>query len=166
MKYRVLFLTALLLIPALCSITAFAEESCVHEYGEWVLTLAPTCVAKGEVTRTCTLCGEVQTATVAEGAHTESDWNMTAAPDVGVAGSMQKTCTVCGEVLQTQELAALPEPESEDGGAIQESPEEKQPWIEITLPVAIGICLVPNAVLVIVLLIRKIRRKMASKYFD
>ncbi len=167
MKYRVLFLTALLWILLLCMLPAAAQEGCEHAYGEWVLTLAPTCVEKGEVSRTCALCGEVQTAAVAESAHTESDWTLAQAPEVGVAGSMQKTCTVCGEILATQELAALLEPET----AAPQTPEqptetEDEPWIEITLPVAIAICLAPNVVLVIVLLIRKIRHKIASKYMD
>ncbi len=169
MKYSIFFCMALLLIIALCPLSVAAEQSCEHVYGEWVLTKAPTCVEKGEVTRTCTLCGEVEAASVAEGAHIESDWKLDKAPEVDVPGSMQKTCTVCKTVLQTQELAALPAPESDSEEPTTEStvsePEE-QPWIEITLPVAIGICLLPNAVLVIVLLIRKIRRKIASKYFD
>ena len=167
MKKRVLLLTALLLMFALCPLNIQAEETCGHEYGEWVLTLSPTCVDKGEVTRTCTLCGEVQTAVVAESTHSESDWTLAAAPEVGVAGSMQKTCTVCGEILATQELAALPEQQT-DGVAENSEPTEAEsdPWIEISLPVAICICLAPNLVLVIVLLIRKIRHKIASKYMD
>lgn len=166
MKYKAFLLIAITLVALLVPLSAAAEETCTHEYGEWVLTVAPTCTQKGEVTRTCALCGEAETATVAQTAHSESDWTLGAAPDVGVAGSMQKTCTVCGAVLATQELAALPEPEPDNTEEIQGSTEQEQPWIEITLPVAIGICLVPNAVLVVALLIRKIRRKIASKYFD
>ena len=162
MKYKALPIY-LLLIVLLCSLSVNAEENCEHQYGEWVLTAAPTCIAKGEITRTCTLCGEVQTAAVAEGAHAEGDWVLGIAPEIGVAGSMQKTCTVCGEVLLTQELAALPEPAPTDPAPAE--PEE-QPWIEITLPVAIGICLAPNLVLVIVLLIRKIRRKIEDKVYN
>lgn len=164
MKYRALPIY-LLLIVLLCSLSVNAEENCEHQYGEWVLTAAPTCIAKGEVTRTCTLCGEVETAAVAEGAHVESDWTLATAPEIGIAGSMQKTCTVCGEVLLTQELAALPEPAPTDPVPTDPAPAEpeEKPWIEITLPVAIGICLLPNLVLVIVLLVRKIRRKIESK---
>ena len=110
MKKTILCLTALLPVLMLFAPAVQAEQACVHEYGEWVLTLAPTCMEKGEVTRTCTLCNEVQTATVAQGAHKESDWTLAAAPEIGVAGSMQKLCTVCGEILATEELAALPDP--------------------------------------------------------
>ena len=97
MKYKALILFTLLIL-VLCSMHVMAEQGCEHQYGEWVLTQAPTCVAKGEISRTCTLCGEVQTASVAESAHTEGDWTLAKAPEVGVAGSMQKACTVCGEV--------------------------------------------------------------------
>ena len=167
MKKRVLLLMALLLIFTLCPLTVQADDGCAHEYGEWVLTLAPTCIEKGEVTRTCTLCNEVQTATVAQGAHKESDWTLAAVPEIGVAGSMQKLCTVCGEILATEELAALPDPETA-APQTQEPPTgaEEDPWIEISLPVAIGICLLPNLILLIVLLIRRIRHKIASKYLD
>jgi hypothetical protein len=166
-KKTILFLTALLPVLMLFSPAVQAEQACVHEYGEWVLTLAPTCMEKGEVTRTCTLCNEVQTATVAQGAHKESDWTLAAAPEIGVAGSMQKLCTVCGEILATEELAALPDPETA-APQTQEPPTgaEEDPWIEISLPVAIGICLLPNLILLIVLLIRRIRHKIASKYLD
>lgn len=167
MKKPILFLAALLPVLMLFSPAVQAEQACVHEYGEWVLTLAPTCIEKGEVTRTCTLCNEVQTATVAQGAHKESDWTLAAVPEIGVAGSMQKLCTVCGEILATKELAALPDPETDAAESTPPSTEPlEKPWIEISLPVAIGICLLPNLILLIVLLIRRIRHKIASKYLD
>ena len=171
MKYKALIVFTLLIL-VLCSVRVMAEQGCEHQYGEWVLTQAPTCAAKGEVSRTCTLCGDVQTASVAESAHTEGDWTLAKAPEVGGAGSMQKACTVCGEVLLTQALAALPEPETAPEETMPEettqepTEDEDGGWIEITIPVAIGICLAPNLVLVIILLIRKIRRAIASKRND
>ena len=158
MKYRALIFIILLLF-LLCPLLAAAEQECEHQYGEWVLTATPTCIAKGEVARSCTLCGDVQTASVVQGAHAEGDWTLCQAPEVGVAGSMQKSCTVCGEVLLTQELAALPDPAPE----AETETAEQEDWIEITLPAAIGICMVPNVVLIVVLLVRKIRRMIASK---
>ena len=167
MRRKAFILPAVMLLLLLCPMSASAEESCTHQYGEWILTKVPTCTEQGEVSRTCSVCGDVQVNTVAKSVHTESDWTLSQAPKVGVAGSMQKSCTVCGEVLQTQELAPLPETEPQPEPAPDANVEQPQrEWIEITLPVAISICLLPNLVLVIVLLIRKIRRKMESKYFD
>ena len=66
-----------------------------------------------------------------------------------------------------EELAALPDPQTDAAESTPPSTEPlEKPWSEISLPVAIGICLLPNVVLVIVLLVRKIRHKIASKYMD
>ncbi len=38
-----------------------STDVCAHQYGEWLLTLQPTCVQKGLQTRACTLCGKSET---------------------------------------------------------------------------------------------------------
>ena len=36
-------------------------DACAHQYGEWLVTLQPTCTQKGLHTRACTLCGKSET---------------------------------------------------------------------------------------------------------
>ena len=41
-----------------------------HSFGAWKQTKAPTCTAKGEKTRTCSVCGKTETLAVDKIAHT------------------------------------------------------------------------------------------------
>lgn len=48
------------------------KQECVHEFGEWTVTKEVSCTENGEMTRTCSLCGEVETSVTAATGH-ESD---------------------------------------------------------------------------------------------
>jgi hypothetical protein len=54
---------------------------CIHEWGEGVEVVAPSCTVAGEATFTCALCGETKTDAVAALGHSYADG----------------ACTVCGE---------------------------------------------------------------------
>ena len=67
------------------------EPPHVHSWSDWKQTIAPTCAAVGEETRTCTGCGATESRSVAAtGIHS---WQETA-PTCTQEG--KKTCTVCG----------------------------------------------------------------------
>ena len=141
------------------SLTAWAEQgdaTCEHVFGEYELVTEPNCTQKGEAVRTCTACGYKESIVVTRPGHVLGDWVMDAAPQIGVAGSMSRSCTVCGEVVQTEAIAALPEPESAPEPQAPSAPEEH--WIDVPLPLALAVCILPNLVLIAVLIIRRIRK--------
>ena len=68
--------------PKTCSLCGETEgEALGHNYGEGEQTLAPTCIDAGEMTYTCSVCGDVKTETVKALGHNYVD---------GI-------CSVCGE---------------------------------------------------------------------
>jgi len=75
-----------------------------HVFGDWAVSTDPTCTAKGEETRTCTICGEVETRELDIVDHVLGDWTQTKAPTCTEKGEAIRVCTICGEVLETKEL--------------------------------------------------------------
>ncbi len=61
-----------------------------HTWGDWTITKEPTCAETGTQTRTCTGCGQVETATIEKLAHT---------PGIAATCTTAQFCTVCGEKL-------------------------------------------------------------------
>ena len=61
-----------------------------HTWGNWTITKEPTCAETGTQTRTCTGCGQVETATIVKLAHT---------PGTAATCTTAQFCTVCGEKL-------------------------------------------------------------------
>lgn len=163
--YTVLILAALFALTFSLSVQASEEAlPCEHSFGEWILTQAPTCTQKGEVSHACTVCQYTESATVSSPGHLPSGWIIDTQPQQGIAGSMHIECNDCGEVLQTDVIAPLPgavtEPEQEQP-TTEPAPEQQGPgWIEIPLPLVIGICILPNLILVIVLIVRAVRKRV------
>ena len=60
-----------------------------HSFGAWKQTKAPTCTAKGEKTRTCSVCGKMETLAVDKIAHTYT------------ATVTEATCTEDGKTVYT-----------------------------------------------------------------
>lgn len=58
-----------------------SKSACSHSYSAWTITKAATCEQKGEKSRSCTKCGDVQELTIAAKGHNYSN---------GI-------CTVCGK---------------------------------------------------------------------
>lgn len=101
-------------------------DKAAHTYGEWQVTLAPTCTTDGSRKKICSACGyefvEVMPATGHDAAtewskdetshwhncandeseqldkadHTFGDWVVTLAPTCMAEGSRKKTCSICG----------------------------------------------------------------------
>lgn len=81
-------------------VSSAAPGECAHEYGAWTTTKEATCKAKGEKTRTCSKCGNVEKETIAidKNAHKwvadpDSDKEATCEKD-GIKDS--KKCETCG----------------------------------------------------------------------
>lgn len=68
-----------------------------HRYDDGVVSKEATCVADGEKTFTCALCGETKTEVIpATGEHTWNDGKVTKAATCVSDGEKTYTCTVCG----------------------------------------------------------------------
>lgn len=78
-------------------------EAAGHQWGAWETTKAPTCIAEGEETRTCTVCGETETRTAEKAAHTPVTVEGKDATCTEEGLSDGEKCSVCGETLKEQE---------------------------------------------------------------
>ena len=68
-------------------LTAQKEISALgHTYGEYVVTIQPTCTKAGVETKTCSVCGDKQTRPVAALGHTDTD--------------ADGNCDNCGEIME------------------------------------------------------------------
>ena len=85
-----------------------AQDTCVHELGDWEVSVEPTHV-EGVAIRKCSICGKaVEAKTLeADGTHTESNWIIDIEPTCTANGARHKECTFCGEVLEYEVLSEL-----------------------------------------------------------
>ncbi len=67
----------------------------VHEYDDWIITKEANCVTTGIRSRTCRICGDVQTEVVPKTDHTWDEGVVTKQPTDTSNGSRLYTCTVC-----------------------------------------------------------------------
>lgn len=75
--------------------TADATAEHVHEYDDWIITKEANCVTTGIRSRTCRICGDVQTEVVPKTDHTWDEGVITKQPTETSNGSRLYTCTVC-----------------------------------------------------------------------
>ena len=68
-------------------------ETCIHEYGAWLTTVAPTCTKFGTMERTCSRCGDVDVAVIEPLGH---NWTSVVTPPTCTEqGYTTYTCTRC-----------------------------------------------------------------------
>ena len=70
------------------------ESTHTHTYGDWSVSKAATCAAKGEEKRTCA-CGKSETREIAMLSHTYGEWSVSKAATCGAQGEETRSCT-CG----------------------------------------------------------------------
>ena len=70
------------------------SENHTHEFGQWQVTIRPTCTEKGEETRTCA-CGETETQEVAALGHKWDEGVVTTLPTAEAKGVKTFTCERC-----------------------------------------------------------------------
>ena len=79
----------------------------VHEFGQWKVTVLPTCTEKGQETRTCE-CGAEEKQDIDELGHLWDDGEMTTRPTVDAAGEKTFHCTRSGcDATKTEPIAKV-----------------------------------------------------------
>ena len=76
-----------------------------HSFGDWKITKAATCTVTGTKTRTCSVCGKVETATIAKTAHQYVD--TVVKPTYTAKGYTLHKCSVCGTSYKDTYTAKL-----------------------------------------------------------
>ena len=76
-----------------------------HSFGNWKITKAATCTADGTQTRTCSVCGKVETQTIAKTAHKYV--NTVVKPTYTAQGYTLHKCSVCGTSYKDTYTAKL-----------------------------------------------------------
>ena len=77
----------------------------MHKFGDWKTTKPATCTATGTKTRTCSVCGKVETATIAKTAHKYV--NTVVKPTYAAQGYTLHKCSVCGASYKDNETSKL-----------------------------------------------------------
>ena len=76
-----------------------------HSFGDWKITKAATCTATGTKTITCSVCGKVETQTIAKTAHKYV--NTVVKPTYTAQGYTLHKCSVCGTSYKDTYTAKL-----------------------------------------------------------
>ena len=72
-------------------------EECEHEFGDWTVSMIPTCTEAGEETRVCSKCGASEKRVVPALEHQWDEGRVTVVPTVDAKGTKVYTCERCGE---------------------------------------------------------------------
>lgn len=83
-----------------------AKVEITHAWGDWTVTSPASCTQEGSQKRTCTACGETETASLPMLEHTPGDWNVTKEATCTADGEKVRSCTVCGTTIGTEAIPA------------------------------------------------------------
>ena len=77
----------------------------IHSFTAWQVRVEPSCEAKGQEARVCTICGKEETKALPELGHRFGDWTVTVQPTYLKTGVQETICLRCGskktEILPT-----------------------------------------------------------------
>ena len=94
---------------SICGATLIAQKTIPatgkHEFGDWTITKAATCTATGTKTKTCSVCGKTETATIAKTAHKYG--NTVVKPTYTAKGYTLHKCSACGASYKDTYTAML-----------------------------------------------------------
>ena len=78
-----------------------------HDFGDYIVTKAPTCTEAGEETAKCSRCEATDTKELAALGHDFGEYVVTKEATCTEAGEKTAICTRCGEVGEKEAIAAL-----------------------------------------------------------
>ncbi|WP_178842385.1 SUMF1/EgtB/PvdO family nonheme iron enzyme [uncultured Treponema sp.] len=70
-------------------------ETAPHEYGEWIVTKAPTCTEAGSRKKICLICGKESTETIEATGHTFTEWTVKNEATEEATGITERHCVDC-----------------------------------------------------------------------
>lgn len=73
------------------------KDYCDHQWDKGTVTVDPTCENQGEITYTCTVCGETKTEAADALGHDWGEWKQIKNPTCTEKGVQMRTCGRCGE---------------------------------------------------------------------
>lgn len=74
---------------------SFEVVNHTHSYGSWTTTKSATCTTDGSKTRSCSICGSTETATISRTGHNWSEWWTASYPSCADEGKESRTCYTC-----------------------------------------------------------------------
>ncbi len=104
MKMSKIFILCLALLLTLLCLAACGGECTDHSWDEWETVRDATCTAKGERQRTCTACGEVESAVLEMIAHTPAVDEAKAPTEAETGLTEGSHCSACQSVITPQEV--------------------------------------------------------------
>ncbi|MCL2193080.1 MAG: InlB B-repeat-containing protein [Treponema sp.] len=83
--------------PSVCPDLDHDCDTDGHDWGEWVVTIPPTCTEQGIETRICLHCGNTETRPVDALGHDWGEWVVTIPPTSTTEGEETRVCARCGD---------------------------------------------------------------------
>jgi hypothetical protein len=80
-----------------------------HTFGDYEITVEPSCEHIGQKTRVCSVCNKHEHETIPKIPHTEGDWVVTKEPMPFERGEKELHCAECGAVIKTESIAKTTE---------------------------------------------------------
>ena len=78
-----------------------------HTEGEWEVVTKSSCIAAGEKSKKCTVCGEVlETEEIAMSEHVADEWVISIEPSCTSEGEKVANCTICGATVASDVVPA------------------------------------------------------------
>lgn len=92
-----------------CDFSDYVEKPALgHEFGDWSVTVEPSCTDKGSETRVCLRdCSFTETRQIDAFEHIESEWLVAEKPDCETDGIKIKVCEKCNAELDREIIPAL-----------------------------------------------------------
>lgn len=90
-----------------------------HVYGEWTVTLEPTCTEPGSREHACTICGNTVSEKISPTGHSFGEWIVDVDSTCTKEGSQHHDCEVCG---------------FSESKAIEKKPHEYGDWVTVKEP--------------------------------
>ena len=95
-----------------------------HQFSDYVVSNEPTCDGYGSQSRTCLICGYVQTMSLSPNGHSYDNYYVVQDPTCTEYGIQESTCTICGHV---ERWSIDPYGHSWDEGVIIVQPTHTEP---------------------------------------